>query len=233
MMKWGFAINAVAGSALIASAVGLSGQDSASLQLSLDRTMHELEMLAGLRERIDHGDRDAIADVVKYTSQPGPDRQEEDQRLDRLRVEVARLEMQRDGLAPLPLKGDAPLPVKPDKTAATKPGVPVAKLTSFETAGFSADAVRQGEALYRAERFDECITTLQKAPDDPRGRYWLARAYERKGRNDEAIEIYSTLSTRKDAGWAGERARADLEFLQWKQSVEATPSKAPMETKKP
>lgn len=233
MMKWGFAVNAVAGSVLVASAVGLSSEDAASMQLSLDRTLRELETLTGLRERIDRGDRDAIADVVKYTSQPGPDRQEEDQRLDRLRVEVARLEMQRDGLAPLPRKDEASTPSTANKPAVGKPTTPGTTLTSFETAGFSADAVRQGEALYRAERFDECITVLQKAPDDPRGRYWLARAYERKGRNDQAIEIYADLSKRKDSGWAGERARADLEFLQWKQSVEGTPSKPKPETKKP
>ncbi|MBL8858671.1 MAG: hypothetical protein JNL28_09215 [Planctomycetes bacterium] len=233
MMKWGFALNAVAGTVLVASAIGLSGDDAAGLQLSLDRTLRELEILTGLRERIDRGDRDAIATVVKYTAQPAPDRAEEDQRLDRLRVEVARLEMQRDGLAPLPRSIDPATTAKADKADPKKPSSPTAGLTAFESAGFSADAVRQGEALFRAERFDECITVLQRIPEDSRGQYWLARAFERKGKTDEAIAIYTTLSALKDAGWAGERARADLEFLQWKKSVEPTPAKPKAEPKKP
>ena len=78
--------------------------------------------------------------------------------------------------------------------------------------------------LFRADRFAECIKVLEQAPDDPRARYWTARSLEHMDKTDDAIAIYTQIAALKDAGWAGERARADLEFLQWKKSVEAAPA---------
>lgn len=231
MMKFGFALNAVAGAALVATAVGFSDVDAKHLEVSLDRVMQELETLAGLRERIDRGDRDAIADLLKCTPAPAVDMKVEDARLDALRVEVARLEMQRDGLAPLPEKADGkarPKAAKPNDLPA-----PDTKLTAFEPAGFSADLVKQGEVLFRADRFAECIKILEKAPDDPRARYWTARSLEHLGKTAEAIAIYTQVAATKDSGWAAERARADLEFLQWKQSIEVAQKKTGQDSKKP
>ncbi|MDZ4774722.1 MAG: hypothetical protein SGI72_16480 [Planctomycetota bacterium] len=228
MMKFGFALNALAGAALVATAVGFTDGDAKSLEISLDRTMRELETLVGLRDRIDKGDRDAIADVLKLSTAPAVDRKVDDARLDTLRVEVARLEMQRDGLAPLPKKSDADTKSKSTKNKADV--TPDANLTAFEAVGFSADLVKQGEVLFRADRFNECIKVLERAPDDPRALYWTARSLEHLDKTDEAIAIYTRISAEKSAGWAGERARADLEFLKWKQSTEGTskePAKAP------
>lgn len=231
MMKFGFALNAVAGAALVATAVGFTQGDAKSLEISLDRTMRELETLVGLRERIDKGDRDAIADVLKLSAAPAVDRKADDARLDSLRVEVARLEMQRDGLAPLPKKAQ---PEQKPKTGKTKSDVtPDANLTAFEAADFSADLVKQGEVLFRADRFNECIKVLEKAPDDPRALYWSARSLEHLDKIDEAIAIYTRVAALKDAGWASERARADLEFLQWKRSAEGTPTKPAKDVKHP
>lgn len=218
MMKFGFALNAVAGAALVATGVGFSQGDAHSLEVSLDHVMGELETLAGLRERIDRGDRDAIADVLKNSAAPSADRQAEDARLDALRVEVARLEMQRDALPPPAAKTAPEAKKKPAKPA--KDAAPDSNLTAFEAAGFSADVVKQGEVLFRADRFAECVKVLERASDDPRARYWTARSLEHLDKTDDAIAIYTQIAAMKDAGWAGERARADLEFLAWKKSVE-------------
>lgn len=233
MMKWGFTVNAVAGAVLVATAVGSSQGDSQSLQLSLDRTLRELELLAGLRERVERGDREAIAAVVKLAPVPSADRQAEDARLEKLRVEVARLEMQRDGLAPLPVRTptEGPKPAEKAKVATPVPA-PGTNLTTFEAAGFSADIVKQGEVLFRAERFDDCVKLLRGSSDDPRAHYWTARSLEHLGRVDEAIEIYTSLAASKAGGWAVERASADLDFLRWKRTLEK-PAKAGKDAQKP
>ena len=231
MMKFGFALNAVAGAALVATSVGFPQGDAQSLEISLDRIVRELETLTGLRERIGRGDRDAIADVLKNSTPPSENRAAEDVRLDALRVEVARLEMQRDALP-----ARAPKPGADDKTKTTKTApAPAAdsKLTAFEANGFSADLVKQGEVLFRAEKFTDCVKLLERAPDDARARYWTARALEHLGKTDEAIAIYTAVSAGKDTGWAAERARTDLEYLQWKKSIEAAPARPAKETKKP
>lgn len=232
MMKWGFTVNAVAGALLVATAIGSSDGSSQDLQLSLDRTVRELETLASLRSRIEQGDREAIADVRKYTDAPTADRRAEDERLDALRIQVARLEMQRDGQAPLPKKLDE---VHPSPAAKNEPkvGAPGSNLTAFEAEGFSADIVKQGEVLFRAERFEDCAKLLEKDATDPRARYWRARSLERLGKSDEAIEIYTQLAGLKDGGWAVERARADLEFLTWKKSIEVHAPRPVKEMGKP
>jgi TolA-binding protein len=231
MMKFGFAINAVVGAALVATTVGLPQGDAADLQISLDGIVRELETLAGLRERIDRGDRDAIADVLKHSTTPAADAAAEDQRLNMLRVEVARLEMQRDALpAPLPKTPEEPKG-KPKNGA--KVPAPDPNLTAFEAAGFSADVVKQGEVLFRAEKFADCVKVLEKAPDDPRAKYWTARSLERMGRSEDALAIYTQVAAAKDAGWAAERARADLEYLQWKKSLEGTTSGSKKEPQRP
>lgn len=223
MMKWGFAVNAVAGALLVATAIG-SSDDGQGLQISLDRTLRELETLASLRSRIEQGDRDAIAEVKKFTDAPAEDSQGADARLDALRIQVAKLEMQRDALPPVPARLDA-RPARDPKAAQAKDGAPGSSLTAFEAEGFSADIVKQGEVLFRAERFEDCAKLLEKSPDEPRARYWRARSLEHLGKSDEAIEIYTELSALKGSGWAAERARADLDYLTWKKSLEAAPAK--------
>jgi hypothetical protein len=85
-----------------------------------------------------------------------------------------------------------------------------------EEQGFSADRVRQGHALYRAERFAEALAALELAGDGAEPAYWRARCIERLDRVDEALAAYQALVAREDAGPFAERAKNDLEFLTWK-----------------
>jgi hypothetical protein len=226
MMKWGFALNATLGALLVASAIGVQKPGAQDLDLSLDRVGRGLEELAGLRARIERGDRAAIDEVIKRSEAPGTDPHADADRLGQLRFEVSRLQMDWDALAAtLPVK-TAPGPKSDGKPATTAvPGKGGPATTAFEAPGFSADPLRQGEALFRAGKYAESITVLRTQPDDPRCQYWNARALEQLGRIDEAVAIYTTVSARKDAGWAGERARTDLELIQWKREMDSSPSK--------
>lgn len=233
MMKWGFALNAGLGALLVASAVGGGNSKSQDLDLSLDRAARGLEELAGLRTRLEHGDRAAIGDVLARSEAPSPDPRTDDERLAQLRFEVSRLQMDWDAIAAtLPVKtGGAPkagtpaaLPASPGTKGAT------GAQTAFEAPGFSADPLREGEALFRAGKYTESLAVLKTQPDDARCQYWSARALEQLGRVDEALAIYTAVAARKDAGWAGERARTDIELLQWKKDSAAKPGEKPATT---
>jgi len=229
MMKWGFALNATLGALLVASAIGMQKPGAQDLDLSLDRVGRGLEELAGLRARIERGDRAAIDDVIKRADAPGKDPRADEEHLAQLRFEVSRLQMNWDALAAEqpPKSTPASKPGgKPAPTATPGKGVPATNLTAYEAPGFSADPLRQGEALYRAGKYTESLAALRTLPDDARCQYWSARCLEQLGRIDDAVALYTTISTRKDAGWAAERARTDLELLQWKRDPSAAPSKS-------
>jgi hypothetical protein len=223
MMKFGFALNAGLGALLVVSSLGMQKGDKQELELSLDRTVHTLEDLSGLRTRIEHGDHAAIADVIQRSAAPGKDPVADAERLAQLRFEVSRLQTDWDALSSASAAKGTPLVHVPgsNSTAATKPTKdPTSALTAFEAPGFSADPLRQGEAFYHAGKYDEALAILRSQPDDARCQYWCARSLEGLGRIDEAVALYTTVSARKDASWAGERARTDLELLKWKQEAE-------------
>lgn len=251
MMKWGFTINAGLGAVLVVSAMGAGSNGEQGLELTLTRTVHGLEELAGIRARLESGDAAAVNDLIRATDAPSANPAAEEARLASLRLEVARLQMIHDGLAPLDAKPEtskkgrdavqdaaskradahgSPASGKPTKGAPNDkntPTTPDANLTAFEPAGFTVDPVLQGEALFRAERYAECVSVLRKAPDEPRAQYWSARALEKLDKVDDAIALYTTLSARKDGGWAAARAKSDLEFLQWKRDLESRKEPAP------
>jgi hypothetical protein len=227
MMKWGFALNAGLGALLVASAMGVQKPGSQDLELSLDRVTRGLEELSGMRARIERSEVGAIADVIARTDAPGTDARADAEHLAQLRFEVSRLQMDWDALA-------ATLPDQ--STQAKKPGATASPsaaagtdgaATAFEAPGFSADPLKQGEALFRAGKYQAAIDVLRTLPDDARCQYWNARALEQLGKTSEAIALYTTVSARKDAGWAGERARTDLELLLWKRDSVSEGTKQP------
>jgi len=91
------------------------------------------------------------------------------------------------------------------------------KQRTFEKAGFSADLKRQGRLYFRAERYAEALTLLEQSPEDPEAIYWIARCFEKLGREDEAIEKYRAVIDSGVSSFA-RRAQHDVEFLEWKRS---------------
>ncbi len=229
MMKFGFALNAGLGALLVVSSLGMQKGSRADLELSLDRAVHNLEELSGLRARIERGDKNAIEDVIQRAPAPGKDPLADDERLAQLRFEVSRLQTDWDALAAAAAAKGTPVPraVGSESPTKVKPTTdPLTNLTSFEAPGFTVDPLRQGEALYHAGKFEGALAVLRTQPEDPRCQYWCARSLESLGRTDEAVALYTTLSARKDASWAAERARTDLELLLWKQKQPHAESKA-------
>ena len=91
---------------------------------------------------------------------------------------------------------------------------------AFEQAGYSADALRLGRACYRQGRYAEALAAFEQRLDDVECSYWRARTLEKLGRDTEAIAGFGAVLARKDAGSLAERAREDLEFLQWRVDFE-------------
>lgn len=94
----------------------------------------------------------------------------------------------------------------------------------LEPEGFTADIVRQGRLFFRAERYAEAFTVLEKS-DDPDAAYWLARCLERMGRTDEAIEALQALIADERASTLANRAGRDLDFLTWKRDFQERKSR--------
>jgi tetratricopeptide (TPR) repeat protein len=86
---------------------------------------------------------------------------------------------------------------------------------SFEKPGFTVDAVRQGRAYYRAERYAEALRLFETRAGEPEADYWTGRVLERLGRVEEAVAAYTRVIENEAAGALAERARMDREFVRW------------------
>ncbi|MBM3991432.1 MAG: hypothetical protein FJ298_10565 [Planctomycetes bacterium] len=91
---------------------------------------------------------------------------------------------------------------------------------AFEQAGYYADALRLGRACYRQGRYAEALASFELRLDDVECSYWRARTLEKLGRDTDAIAGFAAVLARKDALALAERAREDLEFLQWRVDFE-------------
>ena len=97
--------------------------------------------------------------------------------------------------------------------------IPVASKESgklrYEKTGFTVDAVKQGRAYYRADRYKEALRLFETRQGDPEGDYWIGRTLERLGRPQEAITAYTRVIENEASGAIAERAKSDLDFVQW------------------
>lgn len=104
-----------------------------------------------------------------------------------------------------------------------------------EDEGYSADSLRQGRLLARAERWDEALELLRRHEDDPEARFWMARCHEGRGRLGEAIDLLDELVAAgtpseeegapppsPEARALARRASHDLKFLQLRRQLEGT-----------
>lgn len=234
MMKIGHAVNTLVATLLVVPAVTLQSRESAGLEQALKDTVRALEYLSGLAAR-PANDAAPLADIARHVTElPLSDARERDELLVRMRTDVSRLQMVYDELAKLPPSASEPGVVPSITTglavathaAPTSAGVPPASAATHamssvpvrEEAGFSADPLRQGQALYRAGRFEECIRWLEARRADPNAEYWIARSLEKLERTDQAIESYRKVADDKNAGPIAVRAKNDLEFLEWRRT---------------
>jgi len=93
--------------------------------------------------------------------------------------------------------------------------------SALEGAGYCADRVRQGRAYYKAGLYERALSSLEHVRDEPQALHWRARCYERLGRSAEAIDAYERLIAHPGAGAAADLARADLDFLRWRERYDA------------
>lgn len=95
-----------------------------------------------------------------------------------------------------------------------------AQRRSHEDAGYVADDLRLGHALYRAGRFAESAAALAQLDTNPEATYWRARALEKLEQAEAALESYDLTKTLDpESEWALRAAR-DSEFLRWQTDLE-------------
>lgn len=80
----------------------------------------------------------------------------------------------------------------------------------------AADALRQGQALLRANKPKDALIVLRAVESDVRAKYWMARSLEKLERIEEALDLYRAVSAAPDAGYLAQRATNDADFLEWK-----------------
>lgn len=88
--------------------------------------------------------------------------------------------------------------------------------TSPEQAGYSADPVLEARACYFAGQHERGLSLVEPLSEDPNALYWKARLLEKAERLDEAIAALQKVLTLTGTGREAERAKTDLEFLEWK-----------------
>ncbi len=276
MLKFNYFTNLGLATLVVVPAVTLGTSQNESLEQTLKRTLHALDQLAAIEQRLATGDATAVSAVLAATELPlptPPDRpQARDELLDTLRGEVARLEgeveLVESGAQVAPTRpkpatngkvDDVGVPPPPAATTGlddaarrllgARTSVPVVTPTTqpsssmtsrpvastaraFENDGYAADTLKLGRALYRQSRYAEALVTFEQRREDAECSYWRARTLEKLGRDSDAITAYGEVIALKDAGAHADRAKEDLEFLEWRLSFEkARP--AAKETKKP
>lgn len=109
-----------------------------------------------------------------------------------------------------------------DPSAHRRGGEPVV----MEDTDYSADAVRQGKLLFRANRHPEAIQLLFaiKPVQGERyweARYWLAQAYRAMDLEAEALDVLrSIISGSADSAYA-RHAQTDIEFMEFERKLAA------------
>jgi len=86
---------------------------------------------------------------------------------------------------------------------------------TIEKPGFTADALRQGRAYYRASRYKEAMVLFTTREGEPEADYWIGRCLERLDRPSEAVAAYTRVIENEASGALAERAKSDRDFLRW------------------
>ena len=245
MLKFVGILGSALASIVIVPAAALEGSrhDSPvqSLEVALSQTVEALDLLTGMQSRAKAG-REITAGAAREISEaPIPGDEERDQKLQLLRTQVSLLQQELDLLEykmedlrpgssfkekPQGDTGQALVTNGLDQSVLDqirdlkRPKAPEAEPPPpIEHVGYSADPLLQGQACYRAGLYERGIELLEPV-GSPAGQYWYGRCLERAGRLDDAITVYRKVSEAEDGGSFVERAKTNLEFVQWKARFE-------------
>ena len=241
MLKYTGIIGSVLASLVIVPTATLGGDrvDSPveSLEVALTQTVEALDLLAGMKSKAETGQAVSAIAARELSEAPLPGDQERDEKLQLLRTQVSLLQQELDILeyrtkdlrTGTSFKSEGqPVADKPSITkglrAETMSDIqelkrpdpkPSALDLPVEHYGYSADPLLHGQACYRAGQYERGIDLLEPL-ESAAGQYWYGRCLERAGRLDEAATVYRAVSKLKDSGSYGERATANLDFVEWK-----------------
>lgn len=119
-----------------------------------------------------------------------------------------------------------PLMVESTRSVATKTEqLSTNAKTAFEGETYAADALRLGRAHYRQGEYDKALAALESG-QDAESLYWKARCLEKLGREADAIKAYNAVIALPDGGYSSQRAKEDLEFLEWRIAFQKTRAKS-------
>lgn len=172
--------------------------------------------VAELHAQVDAGDRQPVGRALRPYVDPRPKPDDEQGAETLATVNAPSAAMPTVGLDDELRRTIASLPIPLEKVSATASRDPGLART-LEPEGYSADVLRQGRLFFRAGRYVEAMTLLERISQrSPEARYLLARSLERLGQQEEALAAYRELAELTDDPATARRARHDLEFLAWK-----------------
>lgn len=231
--------------AILVPAVYLGQGSIETLEQTLAQTTRALEVLAGIEQSSVTGDPQAVRLVRSVTEPPILDDRRRDERLVELRHQVNLLQSEVDVLEtpsfvpeapaedPALPSGEQPLPMITTGLSAEalqalseQPNTATSEVLQAETpveapqgsAGYSADPTAHARACYYARRYEQCVALTQDLVDDPDALFWRSRALEKLGKLDEAIEAMKRSAELGGESPAGQRAQAEVDFLEWRRS---------------
>ena len=252
MLKFTGIIGSVLASLVVVPAATLGNDrgDSPveSLETALGQTVEALDLLAGMKARAKEGEEISSIAARELSEDPLPGDQERDEKLQLLRTQVSLLQQELDILefrmkelrTGTSFRSEGTLP---------KEGVKITKglgadvLTDIrqlerqmveakelappvEHFGYSADPLLEGQACYRAGQYERGIS-LFKGLESVAGQYWHGRCLERAGHLERAAAVYRAVSAAEDGSSFPERAKTNLDFVEWKIRFSSTLGQSP------
>lgn len=191
----------LAGGLTVPAVIG-QGDD---LRAGLDATLVKIEELVGIRADIEARRPGAVDRLLEITDEPLPATMERDQAHFDLRNDVSRLQGQLDELDRVAIERIVDRPqdngMDPGQRSNVVLGGPPSGVgTVQEGPEFSADPLREGRLLIKAQRFAEAEALLAKQTPTGEIRYWRARALVGLGRDLDAIAELELVAADDEAG---------------------------------
>lgn len=191
--------------ALVALAVQARTQDAAPATT-----------LVELSRRLHAGDVAAIDELLARTKPATLDLAESNARIERLRAEIERLDARRLARPSFPIASESPM-----------------RRADAASAGDAAidrrDSLRESHAWLRAGEPERALAALpaanSSAGDEDEATYLEARALEKLGRRDEALDGYRRLAASATSTVLRLRAAGDVAHLEWLERVRARESR--------